>query len=70
MTIVKSKFPNRYFILKRITQNVEQWQTCCIERGYVVINDESYAKKLQNCYEVIKLPWDPLTPSRFLKTFT
>lgn len=52
MHIVKSKFPNRYFILKRLTQNMEHWQTCCQERNYVIITDESYAKKLQNCYEV------------------
>ena len=53
MHIVKSKFPNRYFILKRITQNMEHWQTCCLNRGFVIITDDSYAKKLQNCYEVI-----------------
>lgn len=51
--LMMTKFPNRYFILKRITQNTEFWQTCCWERNYVIIIDENYAKKLQNCYEVI-----------------
>jgi len=54
MQVLKNKFPNRYFLLKRITQNPLFWQTCCFERGYVIIEDDSYAKKLQNCYEVMR----------------
>lgn len=52
MQVLKNKFPNRFFLLKRITQNPLFWQTCCIEREYVIIEDDAYAKKLQNCYEV------------------
>ena len=53
MQHVKTKFPNRYFILKRVTDQPEIWQYCAIEKNYIVIQDDSYAKKLQNCYEVI-----------------
>lgn len=56
MQIVKSKYPNRYFILKRVTDSNDFWQICALEKSYVVITDESYAKKLQNCYEVIIRP--------------
>ena len=53
MQIVKSKYPNRYFILKRVTDSNDFWQICALDKSYIVITDESYAKKLQNCYEVI-----------------
>lgn len=53
MQEVKSKFPNRYFILKKMTEHSELWQTCAVERNYIVFLDETSAKKLQNCYEVI-----------------
>ena len=51
--LMMSKFPNRYFILKRITSNPELWTSCVWERSYVIISDENYAKKQQNCYEVV-----------------
>ena len=50
--LMMTRFPNRYFILKRITQNTDFWQNCCWERNYVIIIDENYARKLQNCYEI------------------
>lgn len=53
MQEVKSKFPNRYFILKKMTENSDLWPACALERNYIVFTDESSAKKLQNCYEVI-----------------
>jgi hypothetical protein len=53
MQEVKSKFPNRYFILKKMTENSDLWPSCALERNYIVFLDESSAKKLQNCYEVI-----------------
>lgn len=53
MQEVKSKFPNRYFILKKMTEHSELWQTCAVDRHYIVFLDETSAKKLQNCYEVI-----------------
>ena len=53
MQIVKSKYPNRYFILKRVTDSTDFWQICALDKHYIIITDESYAKKLQNCYEVI-----------------
>jgi len=53
MKQVKLHFPNRYFILKRVTDSNDFWQICALEKNHIVITDESYAKKLQNCYEVI-----------------
>ena len=53
MQHVKTKFPNRYFILKRVTDQNDIWQVCALDKNYIVIQDDSYAKKLQNCYEVI-----------------
>lgn len=52
MQVLKNKFPNRFFLLKRITQNPLFWQSCCIDREYVIIEDDAYAKKLQNCFEM------------------
>lgn len=48
---VKTNFPNRFFILKRITQNAEFWEIC-MQKGFVIINDEASYKKLLNCIEV------------------
>ena len=48
---VKTNFPNRYFILKKITQNTEFWEIC-VQKGYVIINEEASYKKLLNCIEV------------------
>lgn len=48
---VRTKYPNRYFILKRITQNPEFWEICIQKKMYIT-NDDNFIKKLQNCYEV------------------
>ena len=53
MQAVKSRYPNRYFILKRVADSTDLWNICALEKNYIVVTDESYAKKLQNCYEVI-----------------
>ena len=52
---MKTQFPNRYFISKRITQNPEVWEIC-LQKSYVIINDENYIRKLQNCFDVIIFP--------------
>jgi hypothetical protein len=51
LQIIKTNFPNRYFILKRITQSPEFWEIC-LQKNYVIVNDDNYIKKLQNCFEV------------------
>ena len=48
---VKTNCPNRYFILKRITQNAEFWEIC-VQKGFAIINDEMSFKKLLQCIEV------------------
>ena len=48
---VKSSFPNRYFILKKIAQSAELWEVC-IHHSHVILNEEAYVKKLQSCLEV------------------
>ena len=55
LQVIKTKFPNRYFISKRITQNPEIWEIC-LQKNQVIINDENYIRKLQNCFEVIVFP--------------
>lgn len=57
LQIIKTQFPNRYFISKRITQNPEVWEIC-LQKSYVVINDENYIRKLQNCFDVIVFPFN------------
>lgn len=52
LQIIKTEYPNRYFILKRITQNPEFWEIC-LHDNFLLINDENYIQKLQNSYEVI-----------------
>lgn len=47
-----TKFPNRYFILKKITSKNDIWTSCCLEKNWVVIDEVNQAKKLQNCYEI------------------
>ena len=54
--VIKTNFPNRFFILKRITQNPEFWEIC-LQKSYVIINDDNYTKKLQNCFEVNTFPF-------------
>ena len=51
LQLIKNEFPNRYFILKKITENQELWEIC-IQKNYVIINEEKYTKKLQSCFEV------------------
>lgn len=51
LQLIKSSFPNRYFILKKITQSQEFWEVCT-QKSFVVLNDESYTKKLQSCFEI------------------
>lgn len=55
LQVIKTKFPNRYFISKRITQSPEIWEIC-LQKNQVIINDENYIRKLQNCFEVIVFP--------------
>lgn len=49
--IIINRFPNRYFILKKITQDPDHWETC-LQKNYVIITDTNYTRKLQNCFEV------------------
>ena len=51
LQIIKSRYPNRYFILKKITQNPYHWEVC-LQKNYVIISDVNYTRKLQNCFEV------------------
>lgn len=53
---VKTNFPNRFFILKRITQNPEFWEIC-VQKGYSIMNDDASYKKLLNCIEVSFFPF-------------
>lgn len=55
LQVIKTNFPNRYFILKRITQSPEFWEIC-LQKNFVIINEDNYIKKLQNCFEVSILP--------------
>lgn len=48
---IKNNYPNRYFILKKLTHSQEFWEIA-IQKNYVIINDENYTKKLQSCFEV------------------
>ena len=54
LRLVRSSFPNRHFILKKITQSPELWEVCT-QRGLVVLNEEACTKKLQSCVEVSRL---------------
>ena len=60
LQVIKTKFPNRYFISKRITQSPEIWEIC-LQKNQVIINDENYIRKLQNCFEVIVFPLPLIT---------
>lgn len=40
-----SKFPNRYFILKKITSKNDLWQQICQDKNWVVIDEVNQAKK-------------------------
>lgn len=51
LQIIKMKFPNRYFILKKIVQDPIHWEIC-LQKNYVIITDANYARKLQNSYKV------------------
>lgn len=63
--VIKTKFPNRYFISKRITQSPEIWEIC-LQKNLVIINDENYIRKLQNCFEVIVFPLPLITLVTFI----
>jgi hypothetical protein len=52
LQLIKTEYPNRYFILKRITQNPEFWELC-LHDNFLLINDENYIQKLQNSNEVM-----------------
>lgn len=52
LEMIKMKFPNRYFILKKTVQDPIHWEAC-LQKNYVIITDINYAKKLQNSYKVI-----------------
>lgn len=54
LQLIKMKFPNRYFILKKIAQDPIHWEAC-LQKNYVIITDNNYTRKLQNCFEVIGL---------------
>lgn len=51
LQLIKIRFPNRYFILKKIAQDPYHWEAC-LQKNFVIITDSNYTRKLQNCFEV------------------
>lgn len=48
--MIKTEYPHRFFILKRIAQNPEFWEIC-LHDNYYIITEEAYVQKIQNSYE-------------------
>ena len=52
LNVIKNKYPNRYFILKKITKNIELWDLV-LNKNLLVINEENSVQKIKSVLEVI-----------------
>ena len=52
LNVIKDKYPNRYFILKKITKNSDFWDIA-LNKNLLVLNEDNSIQKLKSVLEVI-----------------
>lgn len=52
LNVIKDKYPNRYFILKKITKNSDLWDVA-LNKNLLVLNEDNSIQKLKSVLEVI-----------------
>jgi hypothetical protein len=52
LNVIKNQYPNRYFILKKVTKQNDLWEIA-LNKNLLIINEENSIQKLKSVLEVI-----------------